>query len=222
MPEAIPRPGRKCAKGHAMDPSWERCPYCEAEERSKEKTGGVESADPSDRHRTRIGPVPQSPSEPDRQTRATPGSVEHGGHGGAGETHRITGILVTYTWRPEGEVHVIREGKNFIGSGDVSSETPHRSCDIQVRQDPTMSAEHALILCRQGNYEILDQISTNGTFLAGQMLKANLGTHLPNYAEIKTGSTLWTFIKVTPPANESVPPHRTISQEPDSPVTEVR
>src|SRR5262249_32359782 len=36
MPKAMPRPGRKCAKGHAMDPSWESCPYCEAERR-----GGV-------------------------------------------------------------------------------------------------------------------------------------------------------------------------------------
>jgi pSer/pThr/pTyr-binding forkhead associated (FHA) protein len=214
MPEAIPRPGRKCAKGHAMDPSWEECPYCEAEQRSKQRT--VESVDPSDRHRTRIGPVPQNPPEANRLTRPIAGPVEQGGHGGASETRRITGVLVTYTWQPGGEVHVIREGKNFIGSGDVSSETPHRTCDIQVQQDPTMSAEHALILCRQGNYEILDQISTNGTFLAGQMLRANVGADLPNNAEIKTGSTLWTFIKVSPSAGPQNPPPAQRSPSPDT------
>lgn len=186
-----------------MDPGWEACPYCDAEQRSKQKTGsGLEGVDPSDRRATRIASVPSSPTEPNRLTRPMPGPVDRGGQGGAGETRRITGVLVTYTWRPEGEIHPIREGKNFIGSGDISSEAFHRSCDILVPQDNTMSAEHALILCRQGNYEILDQISSNGTFLAGQMLKANQGTDLPNYAEIKTGSTLWTFIKVNPPASE--------------------
>jgi pSer/pThr/pTyr-binding forkhead associated (FHA) protein len=142
------------------------------------------------------------------------GPAEQGGYVGAGETRRITGVLLTYTWRPEGEIFPIREGKNFIGSGDVSSEAVHRSCDIQIPQDNTMSSEHALILCRQGNYEILDQISSNGTFLGGQMLKANQGTDLPNYAEIKTGSTLWTFIKVKPPANEMVQPVAKPAQEP--------
>jgi len=79
-----------------------------------------------------------------------------------------------------------------------------------------MSSEHALILCRQGNYEILDQISSNGTFLAGQMLKANQGTDLPNYSEIKTGSTLWTFIMVKPPANQMAPPGPRVAHHPVS------
>src|SRR5262249_38276322 len=34
-------PGRRCSKGHSLDPSWDSCPYCEAEQRSKEKTGGL-------------------------------------------------------------------------------------------------------------------------------------------------------------------------------------
>jgi hypothetical protein len=32
------RPGRRCSKGHSLDPSWETCPYCEAEGRSSEET----------------------------------------------------------------------------------------------------------------------------------------------------------------------------------------
>ena len=46
------------------------------------------------------------------------------------------------------------------------------------------------------------------------MLKANLGTDLPNYAEIKTGSTLWTFIKITAPAGEITQPVARPVQEP--------
>ncbi len=146
------------------------------------------------------------------------GPAGQGDHVGAGETRRITGVLITFSRKPEGEIFPIREGKNFIGSGDVSSEAIHRSCDIQIPQDATMSAEHALILCRQGNYEILDQISSNGTFLGGKMLKANQGTDLPNYAEIKTGSTLWTFIQVTPPGDTLIPSFaREPIQEPPPP-----
>ena len=214
MADAMPRPGRKCAKGHSMDPSWETCPYCEAEQRSKQKTSGFEAMDSSERQRTRVGAVRPTPSEGNRVTRAMAEPIGQGGHVGAGETRRITGVLVTYTWRGEGEIHPIREGKNFIGSGDISSEAEHRQCDIHIPHDNTMSSEHALILCRQGNYEILDQISSNGTFLGGQMLKANLGTDLPNYAEIKTGSTLWTFIKVKAPAAEMTQPAARPVQDP--------
>lgn len=206
MADAMPRPGRKCAKGHLMDPSWETCPYCEAEQRSKQKTSGFETIDSSDRQRTRVGAVRPNPSEGNRITRPMADPTGQGGHVGAGETRRITGILVTYTWHGEGEIFPIREGKNFIGSGDISSEAEHRRCDVCIPQDNTMSAEHALILCRQGNYEILDQISSNGTFLGGQMLKANQGTDLPNYAEIKTGHTLWTFIRIKPPLDEMTQP----------------
>jgi pSer/pThr/pTyr-binding forkhead associated (FHA) protein len=189
-----------------MDPSWETCPYCEAEQRSKQKTSGFGAIDSSDRQRTRVGTPRSNPPEGNRVTRAMAGPVSQGGYVGAGETRRITGILVTYTWQGAGEIFSIREGKNFIGSGEISSEAEHRDCDVQIPQDNTMSAEHALILCRQGNYEIIDQISSNGTFLNSQMLKANLGTELPNYAEIKTGSTLWTFIKVNPQPAETTQP----------------
>jgi hypothetical protein len=213
MADAMPRSGRKCAKGHSMDPSWETCPYCEAEQRSKQKTSGFEAVDSSERQRTRVGAVRPNPPEGNRLTRAMAEPIGHGGHVGAGETRRITGVLVTYTWRGEGEIHPIREGKNFIGSGIISSEADHRPCDVYVPQDNTMSSEHALILCRQGNYEILDQISSNGTFLNGQMLKANQGTDLPNYAEIKTGSTLWTFIWIKPsPAQLAQPTARPVQE----------
>ena len=141
-------------------------------------------------------------------TRAVGEPPRPGGYVGAGETRRITGVLVTYSWRPDGEVFPIREGKNFIGSGDVSSEAVHRGCDVQIPHDNMMSAEHALILCRQGNYEILDQISSNGTFLGGQMLKANQANDLPNYAEIKTGATSWTFIMVKASGSEVAQPAR--------------
>jgi len=208
------RAPRRCAKGHTMDPNWETCSYCEAEEKSKQRSTSVQDLGPLDRQRTMVGSLKADPPEAQRATRAMGVPDSPAGHLGSGDTRRLTGILVTYTWRPEGEFFPIREGKTFIGSGDVSSEAFPRRCDVCVPHDDSMSSEHALILCRQGNYEILDQISSNGTFLAGQMLKANQGTDLPNYSEIKTGSTLWTFIMVKPPANQMAPPAPHMAQPP--------
>jgi pSer/pThr/pTyr-binding forkhead associated (FHA) protein len=125
---------------------------------------------------------------------------------GEGDTRRIVGALITYTWLPQGELFPVREGKTFIGSGDISSEADHRSCDVHVPQDRRMSAEHALILCRQGTYEIIDQTSSNGTFLNGKMLKANNSTEIPNYAKIETGATLWTFIQIDAPRRVALNP----------------
>jgi hypothetical protein len=96
---------------------------------------------------------------------------------------RVTGILGSYTWWPAGKLLPIREGKTVIKG---------------VPEDDAMSSTHATILCRQGNYDIVDH-SLNGTFLNGKRLTINISTDLPNYADIRTGGTMWTFIRVEPP-----------------------
>ena len=153
-----------------------------------------------------MGEAPQRGQR--RETRVMTPAVEPyaSGYVGEGETRRILGILVTYDpWFPAGKIFPVREGKTFIGSGDISSEAFHRSCDVQIPEDRRMSAEHALILCRQGTYEIIDQMSSNGTFLDGRMLRANESTEIPNYAKIQTGATVWTFIQIAPPREPVTP-----------------
>ena len=78
-----------------------------------------------------------------------------------------------------------------------------------------MSGTHALILCRHGNYEIIDQEASNGTFLNSEMLMANTSTKLTNYAEVKTGNTLWTFIKIE--ASRTTQPKPAPKQEQEKP-----
>jgi pSer/pThr/pTyr-binding forkhead associated (FHA) protein len=124
-----------------------------------------------------------------------PGS---GGQAGDVDTRRIMAVLVTYTWRPEGQLFLIREGKNFIGAGKISSETTHRECEVAITTDNMMSSEHALILCRHGRYDLVDQKSSNGTFLNGEMVPI-AGITIENYDEIKTGATVWKFIMIEPP-----------------------
>jgi FHA domain len=198
---------RRCPNGHIMDPNWTTCPYCVSEQRARERSGGTEVFAAAGGPRTSVGPVP--PSAERRETRPIPPAAEPyaSGYVGEGDTRRIVGVLITYTWLPEGQLFPVREGKTFIGSGDVSSEAIHRSCDVQIPQDRRMSAEHALILCRHGAYEVIDQTSSNGTFLNGKMLRANNSTEIPHYGKIETGSTLWTFIQIEAPRQiDAVPP----------------
>jgi len=197
--------GRRCANGHTMDPNWATCPYCASEPGARDRSGGTEIFAAGGR-RTGVGVVP--PGVERRETRVmTPAAEPYSSaYVGEGDTRRIVGALITYTWLPQGELFPVREGKTFIGSGDISSEADHRSCDVHVPQDRRMSAEHALILCRQGTYEIIDQTSSNGTFLNGKMLKANNSTEIPNYAKIETGATLWTFIQIDAPRRVALNP----------------
>lgn len=120
------------------------------------------------------------------------------------EHRRIVGTLMTHSWRPEGRVFVIREGKTFTGSGNVQSEAAHRLCDIHVPEDPDLSTEHAVILARSGHCIIMDQQSAKGTFVNGARVPPD-GLDLPEVAEIKTGSTVWTsLVYVTPTGSAPV------------------
>src|SRR5271168_1862013 len=119
--------GRRCDAGHAMDPAWVECPYCKAE-----RTKKVPSAGPPPRTRVDHG---DNPASAERDVR------------------RITGVLVTFSWRKEGDLFALYEGKNLIGSGAAAD----RRCDVLVTKDQTVSREHALIRCLGGEYEIFDQ-----------------------------------------------------------------
>jgi hypothetical protein len=200
------RSGQQCPKGHVMDPNWNACPYCEAEERSGQKTSRPEVIVSNGERRTTVGDVPKFSEE--RKTRAMPSGAppEPGGRAGLTDTRKIVGVLVTYTWVPGGQLFPVREGKNYIGRGEVSGEPAHQVYEIQVPQDEKMSGEHALILCRAGNYEIIDQMSSNGTILDGAMIKSNQSVELKNYAEIRTGTTIWSFVKFHQPKGSQEEP----------------
>ena len=97
---------------------------------------------------------------------------------------RVIGVLITYSWSPEGQVFPIREGRNLIGRGD--------QCDIRVPEDPAMSEVNSHITFRQ-SFVVGDMVSMSGTDLNGQPVEEQFRP-LGNYAKIRTGSTHWTFV----------------------------
>ena len=179
---------RYCPAGrHPMDPGWEVCPYC-ASESSKQQG--------NDATRRSIDPISLSPAlSPGR------GGLPDGGEalgeregrtvfGSEGKPpRRVVGVLVTYTWQPQGEVFLVREGSNFLGS---SSE-----CEIRVSADPRMSTRHACIVHRPGGFWIDDEKSMNGTLVDGELVKEK--RRLPESAVIRTGGTVWRFAALQPP-----------------------
>lgn len=216
MASALFNTGRRCPSGrHVMDPGWDVCPYCDGERKSSEQTAyrGSEPVLSSDVRKTTIGDsVPKSNRETKPMPMQTP-SPNLGGYGGRGDKRRIRGILITYTWHPQGDLFPVREGKNYIGAGTVNREPGDPQCDIYITDDPKLSSAHALILCRHGIFEIVDMESTNGTFIDEKMISIR-GMELPDTANLRTGSTIWTFMKVVLP---DTPSGTTVHADDDTP-----
>jgi pSer/pThr/pTyr-binding forkhead associated (FHA) protein len=119
----------------------------------------------------------QEPSALGGQAKPQPGAIR-----------KIVALLVSYSWKPEGEVFPIFEGRNLIGSA--------LECEVCIGSDPQMSGKHATLIFRSGIFLLDDASSMNGTFLDEEdvLEKVRLG----NYAHIRTGATQFVFIVINP------------------------
>ncbi|WP_177171807.1 FHA domain-containing protein [Nitrosovibrio tenuis] len=190
---------RYCEKGHPMDANWTSCPYCDAEKRKNEKSisrtntvsDRVEASETTQRstameHGTKIDMG--LPEEPRGTTRIDTLPEEPSERKAVARERRITGVVVTFSHRFQGELFVLYEGRNVIGSGS--------SCDVSITSDRLMSGEHAMILCRAGRDELHDMLSTNGTFLNEEYVGRE-GADLADGAMVRAGSTIFEFRKIT-------------------------
>jgi pSer/pThr/pTyr-binding forkhead associated (FHA) protein len=104
---------------------------------------------------------------------------------------KIVALLVTYSWKPGGEVYFVREGRNFIGR--------QLDCEIAVPGDPRMSARHATILFRSDGsreFHLVDERSQNGTYVNGRVVETL--ERLENYCSIQAGDTHFRFVMIDP------------------------
>src|SRR5689334_7586565 len=161
--------GKTCPAGkHTMDPTWAECVYCKQE--SSTPTPGpvppvrsptmVEGSSP---HRDTVTETWPRPPQVAKPSGGPPQAVNSGNRQRANTVFRtvngptpegsdqtvpsvvqgrkVVGILVTYSWSPEGQVFAVREGRNFIGRD--------RDCDIYIPEDQTMSGRNSHITYRQ-------------------------------------------------------------------------
>ena len=61
------------------------------------------------------------------------------------------------------------------------------------------------MLFQAGTCYVNDRVSANGTWLNGRLVAPGSTHPLENYATIKTGSTVWTFIEVRPASAAAAP-----------------
>lgn len=190
-------PVRYCPAGkHIMDPGWETCPYCAA-------SGAADQPPPlpGGRGRTLVedgpqpAPPPPSPPPPGpaqggaagrRKTVFDSGPTVQERPGSEAGMRKIVGVLVTYTWRPEGQLFAVREGRNYLGQDT--------ECEIAVPNDKQMSARHATIIHRGRDFWIDDEKSMNGTVVDGESVEEK--RILPDGAAIRTGATVWRFVQL--------------------------
>jgi hypothetical protein len=102
---------------------------------------------------------------------------------------RIVAVLVTYSWRAEGQVFNVYEGRNYLGRD--------ADCEISLSADTQMSGRHSGVFYRGGQFVITDEKSMNGTTVNDVDVPLT-GAPLGNYATIKTGATTWRFIIIEP------------------------
>ena len=206
-------PARYCPSGrHPMDPGWETCPYCANEGKPGISLGEPGLAPPPPppplspvRRATKVesgphrGPtIPEAPVAPSASAAApnpssnrkkTVFSSEPSDSPSVGPgLRRIVAVMVTYSWRAEGEVFPVREGRNYVGSAP--------DCEIRVTSDPQLSSRHSTIVFRGKDFWVDDEKSMNGTSVNGEDVEEK--RRLPNYSIIKTGATVWSFITILP------------------------
>ena len=184
-----------CPKGHTVDPTWTECPYCKAQAGpvapARSKTV-VEAPAPVAR------PVPPPPPPPvvtpaaapagRRMTVFTPPQQDSPIEPAIPRPsqRKIVGVLITYSWRPDGQMFPVREGRNLIGRGG--------ECEIQVPDDTTLSNVNSHITFRK-NFTLGDMVSMSGTDINGVPIEEQF-VLLESGARIRTGSTHWTFLAI--------------------------
>ncbi|MDI7266409.1 MAG: FHA domain-containing protein [Myxococcota bacterium] len=162
VPPTVPEQ-RLCAAGHVQDPSWSECPYCKQAAAAAAK-------------------LRMKPTVPPRDEVDGPGK---GGKKGRTVVYEqderpLAGWFVVMAGRGEPlyRDYRLHEGKNTLGRSG--------SQDVSVSDDG-VSAEHAILVIKDGQYRLTDLGAANGTFVNDAKVET---VTLADGDEIKCGRTV--------------------------------
>lgn len=206
-------PGMKtCANGHNYDASQASCPYCSSGRNSEEtyienrgggqrgssreteyesgkgrrndetELEGSKGRDGSPSTRTSVNPSSSKSDKSDHTMIMPGGNVVPGTEPSTPQDQRagvrkLVGWLVTYDIQPVGMDYRLYLGRNIVGRDS--------KCDIVINQ-PGISAEHAIVLYREGKFIIADQMSMNGTYVNNVLIESQV--YLYNDDSIRMGN----------------------------------
>ena len=197
-----------CPKGHVLDPTWTECVYCAMDRTGDKAPAASVMIPPANRPKTVVEnatPMPdrsataQMPAFSEKPQPPAAGAGRRGhtmyvappdpsaeGAAPRQQERKILGILITYSWKPEGQIFPVREGRNLIGRG--------AECEILVPEDTTLSSVNTHITFRK-SFTIGDMVSMSGTDLNGEPIEEQF-VPLSNLSRIRTGSTHWVFVEI--------------------------
>lgn len=209
---------KKCNNGHFFKEDLPWCPYCPGNSNQRNNdldstiasnAEEINSQTNSDLDRTRVvgssetSPksdktnMPETPpvsSTPKRDLNRTyiadveETTTERGDvkiESAPRSTRRIVGWLISYSLDPMGVDYRIFEGTNTIGRDSKNT--------IPITKDSTISAEHVVILYRNGKFKIKDKMTANGTFLNDVELEVEEAYDLGDGDVIRVGNTTFRF-----------------------------
>ncbi len=166
---------RTCPNGHDYDASLPSCPHCPPPRTAnlgQPPTARMDDAEKTrlDTAKPKLGPSGSGPVAPlnDKTVilgrgEVPPGVVPSGDGKPRPQVNRmLTGWLVTFDVDSNGLDFKVYQGRHVIGSA--------AGCDIQLKI-PGVSAEHAILLSRNGKFILEDNLSSNGTFVNGEMIE---------------------------------------------------
>ncbi len=209
---------KTCPAGkHPMDATWTECPYCRQgsaapsppvrtptmyEGQSAGAPGGRGATMVEGASRSPVPPRPRPVSPPPGPPSGTKPEVPRAGRHktefisapgknaspSISQGRKIVGMLLTYSWNPDGQIFPIFEGRNLIGRD--------QDCEVCIADDQTLSGRNSHITYRQ-NFVIGDLVSMAGTDLDEVPIEEQFHP-LRNYATIRAGSTYFTFIAAVP------------------------
>ena len=113
-----------------------------------------------------------------------------GPRAGHGRAARAVGWMVSFDFNPAGQDHVIREGRNTIGSD--------RDNDISLFYDPKASSQHAWILYKKGECAVIDKGSVNGTIVNGEDIGIGATQHIQHQDTLTFGASTFKLFLLDP------------------------
>ena len=178
---------KECPQGHVYDDTESNCPWSpssDAGETDPGKTVVLGGEDPVSSSETITTAAPkQRPAQDLGKTiirRPDDAEDDQAPDNNNIQRRRLRGWLVTYDHADYGDDYKINEGSNSIGS---------KSDNNITITDSSISSKHAIILYKQGEFLISDEMSSNGTFVNGEELQPRIPSKLKDGDEIKVGDT---------------------------------
>ena len=180
-----------CTNGHNYDPAqYDNCPYCPAnvedinyKQSLSEFKNTLALTGEGELEKTVMDDeLANSVQHPFKKTQIiVDGKIGNIASSQKAEKRKLAGWLVSFSGSQWGEDFRIYQGKNKIGGAAV--------CEIII-DNPSVSGEHATIFCRENEFLIKDNFSTNGTIVNGVSISEG---KLEDGDELKFGNALFKF-----------------------------